>query len=133
MGSMEVLVGLALWSVAMTFVLVGARVSSGKELNSFKADGNDLGAFGLRVTRAHANCLENLALPAAIILIAMVQGQTAIITDGLALVFLVSRIGQSLVHMLFIQSVPMVIVRATLFTVQHVIIIIWGLKLLGIT
>jgi uncharacterized MAPEG superfamily protein len=133
MGSMEVLVGLALWSVAMTFVLVGARVSTGKELNSFKADGNDLGAFGLRVTRAHANCLENLALPAAIILIAMVQGQTAIITDGLALVFLVSRIGQSLVHMLFIQSVPMVIVRATLFTVQHVIIIIWGLKLLGIT
>ena len=133
MGSMEVLVGLALWSVAMTFVLVGARVSSGKELNSFKADGNDLGAFGLRVTRAHANCLENLALPAAIILIAMVQGQTAIITDGLALVFLVSRIGQSLVHMLFTQSVPIVVVRATLFVVQHVIIIIWGLKLLGIT
>ena len=132
MGSMEVLVGLALWSVAMTFVLVGARVSSGKELNSFKADGNDLGAFGLRVTRAHANCLENLALPAAIILIAMVQGQTAI-TDGLALVFLASRIGQSLVHMLFIQSVPIVVVRATLFVVQHVIIIIWGLKLLGIT
>ena len=99
-----------------------------KILNSFKADGNDLGAFGLRVTRAHANCLENLALPAAIILIAMVQGQTAI-TDGLALVFLASRIGQSLVHMLFIQSVPIVLVRATLFTVQHVIIIIWGLKL----
>jgi uncharacterized MAPEG superfamily protein len=134
MGSMEVLVGLALWSVAMTFVLVGARVSSGKELNSFKADGNDLGAFGLRVTRAHANCLENLALPAAIILLAMVQaqGQPAI-TDALALVFLASRIGQSLVHMLFIQSVPIVVVRATLFVVQHVIIIIWGLKLLGIT
>ena len=134
MGSMEVLVGLALWSVAMTFVLVGARVSSGKELNSFKADGNDLGAFGLRVTRAHANCLENLALPAAIILLAMVQaqGQPAI-TDGLALVFLASRIGQSLVHMLFTQSVPIVVVRATLFVVQHVIIIIWGLKLLGIT
>jgi uncharacterized MAPEG superfamily protein len=134
MGSMEVLVGLALWSVAMTFVLVGARVSSGKELNSFKADGNDLGAFGLRVTRAHANCLENLALPAAIILLAMVQaqGQPAI-TDALALVFLASRIGQSLVHMLFTQSVPIVVVRATLFVVQHVIIIIWGLKLLGIT
>ena len=31
MGSMEVLVGLALWSVAMTFVLVGARVSSGQD------------------------------------------------------------------------------------------------------
>jgi len=134
MGSMEVLVGLALWSVAMTFVLVGARVSSGKELNSFKADGNDLGAFGLRVTRAHANCLENLALPAAIILLAMVgaQGEAAI-TDALALVFLASRIGQSLVHMLFTQSVPIVVVRATLFVVQHVIIIIWGLKLLGIT
>ena len=132
MGSMEVLVGLALWSVAMTFILVGARVSSGQDINSFKADGNDLGGFGLRVTRAHANCLENLALPAAIILIAMVQGQTAI-TDGLALVFLASRIGQSLVHMLFVQSVPIVLVRATLFVVQHVIIIIWGLKLLGIT
>ncbi|MDC3203022.1 MAPEG family protein [Gammaproteobacteria bacterium] len=133
MSSMEVLVGLVLWSVALTFVLVGVRMSAGKELNSYKPDGNDLSNFGLRVTRAHANCLENLALPAAIILIAMVQGQTVIITDGLALVFLVSRIGQSLVHMLFIQSVPMVIVRATLFTVQHVIIIIWGLKLLGIT
>jgi uncharacterized MAPEG superfamily protein len=113
-------------------VLVAVRMSAGKEVNSFKPDGNDLSDFGLRVTRAHANCLENLALPAAIILVAMVQGQTAI-TDGLALVFLVSRIGQSLVHILFSMTVPMVLVRATLFTIQHVITLIWGLKLLGIT
>jgi uncharacterized MAPEG superfamily protein len=131
MSSVDVLVYLVLWAVALTFVLVAVRMSAGKEVNSFKPDGNDLSDFGLRVTRAHANCLENLALPAAIILVAMVQGQTAI-TDGLALVFLVSRIGQSLVHILFSTTVPMVLVRATLFTIQHVITIIWGLKLLGI-
>jgi uncharacterized MAPEG superfamily protein len=131
MSSVDVLVYLVLWAVALTFVLVAVRMSAGKEVNSFKPDGNDLSDFGLRVTRAHANCLENLALPAAIILVAMVQGQTAI-TDGLALVFLVSRIGQSLVHILFSTTVPMVLVRATLFTIQHVITLIWGLKLLGI-
>jgi uncharacterized MAPEG superfamily protein len=133
MTSMEVLVGLVLWAVAMTFVLVAVRLSSGKEINGFKPDGNDLSAFGQRVTRAHANCLENLAIPAAIILIAMVQGQTAIVTDGLALAFLASRVGQSLVHVFFNVTVPTVAIRATLFAIQHVIAIIWALKLLDIT
>lgn len=127
------LVGLVLWSVVLTFVLLGVRgralMAGQKALNNFQADGRDLDALGLRVTRAHANSLENLAPAAALMLLAIATDRAGV-TDGLAMVVLGARVLQSVVHMLSTAQ-PMVLARATFFTVQVVIWIIWGVKLLG--
>jgi uncharacterized MAPEG superfamily protein len=128
------LIGLVLWSVVLTFVLLFTRMAAvgrgERELNTFQADGRDLGAAGLRVTRAHANSLEYLAGSAALMLLAIATGQTAI-TDGLAMVVLGCRVGQSVVHIISTAK-PMVLLRATLFTVQIVIWIIWSVRLLQV-
>lgn len=127
------LIGLVMWSVVLTFVLLFVRVGAvsrgQKELNAFQADGQDLDALGLRVTRAHANSLEYLAAPASLMLLAIATGNTAV-TDGLAMVVLGSRVGQSVVHMIS-TSKAAVGLRATLFTVQVVTWIYWGMKLGG--
>ncbi len=125
------LLGLAAWSVFTTIMLLVPRIratmAEGKALNSFDPAGNDLGDFGRRVTRAHANCYENLAVAAAVLLYAIATDQTAI-TNGLAMTFLGARVLQSVIHM-FSTSVPAVLVRATLFFVQVFILIIWIYRL----
>ena len=126
------LIGLVLWSVFLTLVLLTVRIAAvargEKALNGFQADGRDMSAMGLRVTRAQANSLEYLAGSAALMLVAIATGNTAI-TDGLAMVVLGCRIGQSVIHMISTAQ-PMVMLRATLFTVQIVIWVIWASKLL---
>ncbi len=120
-----------LWSfqlMALTFALVFTRVSAimrgEKELNAFQSDGRDLNAFGLRMTRSHANALENLALAVGLMLLAIATGHTDI-TDKLAMVVLYARIAQSVVHIAS-TSAPMVMARATLFSVQMLIFAYWG-------
>lgn len=121
------LLGFVVWSIVMTFILLGVRFGAmrqGKPLNSFSAEGTDVGALGLRVTRAHANSLENLAIIASLLLYAIATDQTAV-TDGLAAIVLGARVVQSVVHMVS-TSVPAVLVRATAFAVQMVIALIWA-------
>ncbi len=122
------LIGMVMWSVALTFALVFTRAAAilkgDKELNAFQADGRDLNAFGLRMTRSHANALENLALAVGLMLVAIATGHTDI-TDKLAMIVLYARIAQSVVHILS-TATPMVMVRATLFSVQMLIFAYWG-------
>ena len=120
------LLGLVAWTAIMTFVLVIARMragASGKALNSFSPAGTDLDALGQRVTRAHANCQENLAVLVAPMLYAVATGH-ADITNGLAMFVLYARVVQSLVHMAS-GAVPAVLVRATAFGAQMTITLIF--------
>jgi hypothetical protein len=61
-------------------------------------------------------------------LAAVVAGQTAV-TDPLAIPLLGLRIAQSVVH-LASTSVPFVMIRATLFTGQVLIVLWWSYQLL---
>lgn len=101
--------------------------SSGKALNTFAPDGTDVGGFGQRLTRAHLNCVEFLPALGAVILAAAVAGRSAV-TDPLAMPLLYARLAQSAVH-LASTSVPMVLLRATLFVVQVAIVASWILQL----
>ncbi|MGR9089596.1 MAG: MAPEG family protein [Gammaproteobacteria bacterium] len=124
------LFGLIGWTIALTFLLIGVRLKpilGGTVL--FAQDGNDLPGFAQRVTRAHGNSLEWLTIPAVLIVYGVATGQSAV-TDGLAMIVLGARLGQSIVHMISV-SFPAVLVRATLFTVQVVIWIIWTLGFYG--
>jgi len=125
------LIGLVMWSVVLTFFLLFVRVSAvmrgEKALNGFQADGQDMPGIGLRATRALGNSLENLGAAAALMLLAVATGHTAI-TDGLAMWLLGCRVAQSTIHIASTAS-PMVMARATFFSVQIVIWIYWGVKL----
>ncbi|MEC9248149.1 MAG: MAPEG family protein [Pseudomonadota bacterium] len=122
------LIGLVLWTVILSVIMIGKRFTlifgGDKELNTFSPEGKDIGEFGQRVTRAHANSLEVLPLAAAIMLLAIATENTAI-TDSLACIYLYCRIAQSVVHMISTSKL-MVLIRATFFTVQIVFLVIWS-------
>jgi hypothetical protein len=125
------LLGFAAWTVLMVVLLgvtrTGLVFAGKKKSNEFKATGEDLGSFGYRATRVHANCYENLPVAGAVLLYAIATNQTAI-TDPLALIFLGLRLAQSSVHLLSTAQ-PMVFIRFALYTVQNAILVFWILSL----
>ena len=129
------LLGLFAWSLLLVFLLVNQRgllVLTGRmKVNAFAADGsNTPSIFGQRLVRAHANCLENLPLQAALLLYAMAAGQTAI-TDPLAGLLLGARMFQTCVHLIS-TSALFVWLRFAGFFVQLAILAWWLVKLAGI-
>jgi uncharacterized MAPEG superfamily protein len=128
------LLGYAAWTLALLLLMEGWRtvlVLAGKKAaNTFAPSGEDLGGFPQRLTRAHANCYENLPLAGAVLLYALVAGATAV-TDGLALALLGARVAQSLVHL--VSTGPTAVtIRFLLFTVQNLILAYWLLRLFGL-
>ena len=129
MDTIQVIVYLVLWAIALSFLLVAVRITEKGVRYSFRNDGSDLSDFGLRATRALGNTLENLAPALGIMLLAVFLGKTEV-TNGLAAIFLYCRIGQSVVHLISTSFYP-VLLRATLYSVQLILIVYWGLKLIG--
>ncbi len=128
------LLGLVAWSLLLVFLLVNLRgikvLGGSKAVNAFNADGSDVPGFGQRLTRAHANCLENLPGQATVLLFAMFAGQTAL-TDPLALCLLAARIVQSLIHLL--STAPLFVwLRFVSYLAQLVILAWWLLQLSGL-
>ena len=119
------------WTIILVFLLAVYRVSlvqTGKRASpNFSPIGEDVEGFGRRLTRAHANCYENLPLAGAVLLYAIATNQTAV-TDGLAMAFLGARILQSAVHMIS-TSRMFVTLRFALYVVQICILLFWLLKL----
>lgn len=129
-----VLLGYVAWTILLVMSLGTYRtvlaMTEGRAANSFSASGADVGALGQRLTRAHANCYENLPVGAAVLLYAIAAGQTGV-TDGLAYVFLGARIAQSIVHIISTGNL-FVLIRFAFFLVQLVILVIWLLQLSGV-
>ena len=121
------------WTILLTVILLISRfVATGKDkhpLNTFAQDGSDIFPLGNRITRAHGNSLEWMVIPASLLVFAAGTGQTAI-TDGLAMICLYCRVAQSVAHIIS-TSVPVVLVRATFFTVQVVIWAMWAWQFYG--
>ena len=111
--------------VLRTSLVVGGK----RAANSFAPSGDDMAAFGKRLTRAHANCYENLPAAGAVLLYAIATNQTAL-TDGLAYVFIGARISQSLAHLISTERL-WVSIRFAFFIVQVAILVFWLLKLFG--
>ncbi|MGH0034140.1 MAG: MAPEG family protein [Myxococcota bacterium] len=126
------LVCFAAWTLLLVFTLAGLRAltaqRTGKELNSFLPDGSDMEGLGQRWTRAHLNCVEFLPVYGAVTLAAVVSGQAAV-TDGLAMLAFGLRVAQSVVHLIS-TAVPFVLIRATLFVGQVLIVLNWARLLL---
>ncbi|WP_323774695.1 MAPEG family protein [Alcanivorax sp.] len=72
--------------------------------------------FLVRAKAAHLNCLENLPLFAALVLIGAATDQSVTV-NAVAGIIVAARIGQSLVHLIG-TSFPLVFIRASLFLIQ---------------
>lgn len=113
------LIGYVGWTWALLVFLLLYRTAStlgGRAANSFAPDGSGVPAWVSRLTRAHANCYENLPIFAALVLLALVTGNAAV-TDGLALWVLAARVMQSTVHLASIANLA-AMVRFSFIAVQ---------------
>ena len=72
----------------------------------------------VRGMRAHANCLENLPVYAAIVVVATAAGTDGRLFDVLALSVVFARIPHTLVHVLLQQTNLVVVFRSLFFNVQ---------------
>ncbi|MHA1544430.1 MAG: MAPEG family protein [Alphaproteobacteria bacterium] len=77
-----------------------------------------------RALQAHKNCVENLAVYAAIVLVISFVGLTSPVLDNLAIAIIVARVAQSLIHVFINQTRPLIMVRFTFFLVQ-IVAFIW--------
>jgi uncharacterized MAPEG superfamily protein len=129
--SLLALLGFGVWTLTLQTAIAlhrAALVLSGqRRANSFAPWGDDVSPFSARLCRAHANCVENLPVFAALVVSAAVSGASEI-TDPLALWVLASRVAQSLVH-LGSTSVRAVTLRFAFMAAQMCVLGFWAIKL----
>ena len=130
--SILALICFATWTILMAFVMVNHRVfyvlSGRRKINTFTPDGAGVSAFQARACRVHANCYENLPVFASLVLGAAVAGRGAV-TDPWAMIAVYARIIQSTVHLMSTSEIA-VMIRATFWTVQMLIMVFWAWRLL---
>ncbi len=127
------LLGYVAWTLLLVISLgtlrTGAVLAGKKAPNAFSPSGDDMGGFAQRLTRAHANCYENLPIAGAVLLYAIAVNQTWA-TDRLALALLGARIAQSVAHLISTGNM-FVRIRFFFFVVQIAILVYWLLLLFG--
>lgn len=129
--TLQSLLGFVTWTLFLLVLMEVMRarlvVAGHVPANGFNPENSKLSPFMQRLARAHANCLEGLALFGALMLVAVVAGKSAL-TDPLAYVLLGARIVQSSIH-LASTSVAAVNARFAAFAVQMAIAVVWVVSL----
>lgn len=118
-----VLLAFALWTLLVLFFTVGVyrwtRILSRRaQLTEFPADQPHGEDWYRRAMRAHANCVENLPVYGAIVVAIVATGVSSPLLDALAVVLLVARVGQTLVHVALRQTNAVIGVRFSFFAIQ---------------
>lgn len=120
-----VLLGFAGWTLALLVGTVGVyrwrRILFGEaSIREWRADEPQGNERYRRAMRAHMNCVENLPVYAAVVVASLAAGVQSPWLDGLAVVLLVARIGQSTLHVALEPTELVAGTRFTLFAVQVV-------------
>ena len=113
------------WTLLVLLIGIGVRrwllIFAGKaSLTSFPADTPHGSQAYRRAMRAHANCVENLPVFAAIVFVAALAHITPAHMDALAVAVMVARVGQSSVHMALPETNATIAVRFGFFLAQVV-------------
>jgi uncharacterized MAPEG superfamily protein len=122
---MWILLGFATWTLVLLIATVGVyrwvRILFRKApIASFRSDQLEGEDWYRRGMRAHANCVENLPVFGAIVLVISAIGVNGPMVDSLCTTVLIARILQSLVHVSHVQTDAFVAVRFSFFSVQLV-------------
>ncbi|WCM49452.1 MAPEG family protein [Pseudomonas sp. WJP1] len=120
---MWMLLGFATWTLLLLMATVGvyrwARILfSNVPIASFRSDRLEGEDWYRRATRAHANCVENLPVFGAIVVVISALGLDGPAVNYLSILILVARVCQSLVHVCHVQTNSFVAVRFSFFFVQ---------------
>lgn len=131
------LVGFAAWTILLLLATVGvyrwSLILTGRApMQGFRADRIEGADWYQRAMRAHANCVENLPVFGAIVVGLYVGNVSTPLVNALAVVVLVARIMQSLVHVCFIQTNAVAFVRFAFFFLQ-IASFIWLIAILVTT
>jgi uncharacterized membrane protein YecN with MAPEG domain len=113
----------AVWTIVVLLAGVGVHrwsliLSRKAELTDFPAHTPEGPPFYRRAMRAHANCVENLPVYAALALIAAVVDLDTWWLDRSAVAVILGRLGQTLTHMAFTETNITVAIRFAFFFVQ---------------
>jgi uncharacterized MAPEG superfamily protein len=120
------------WTLATLFATVGvyrwSRILTRRaNLSEFRADEQHGSDWYRRAMRAHANCVENLPVYAAIVVAIVASGVRSPTLDTLAITMLAARALQTVTHVAFEQTDPVVAVRFAFFFVQIVCMAAMGM------
>lgn len=124
-----VLLAFALWTLLTLGTTHGpyrwgrilTRRSDFEEFGEYRIEGEK--GWYVRGMRAHANCIENLPVYGAIVVVLTAAGIENDLLDVLAIVVMAARIPQTLVHVLFEQTNVVVFFRSIFFNTQWVCMI----------
>jgi uncharacterized MAPEG superfamily protein len=119
------LLGFAAWTLVVLAATVGVHrwrliLTKRARINAFPADAATGPDWYQRATRAHMNCVENLPVYGAIVLVATLVGRHGRLFDALSVTVLCARVCQTLIHVAFVQTECAVSYRFSFFTVQLV-------------
>jgi uncharacterized MAPEG superfamily protein len=117
------LLGFATWTLLLLAATVGVHrwrliLTKRAPINGFPPDAPVGPGWYQRATRAHLNCIENLPVYGAIVLVGTLTGCQSPELDALSVAVLGARICQTMVHVSFVQTERAVTYRFSLFTVQ---------------
>ena len=120
-----VLLGFATWTLLILFATVGvyrwSRILTGRTaIAAWRADEMQGTEWYRRAIRAHMNCVENLPIYTAIVVALLAARVTSPLLDGLAIVILLARICQSLIHLLMEQTNTVASIRFAFYFAQAV-------------
>jgi uncharacterized MAPEG superfamily protein len=122
---MWMLLGFATWTLFLLMATVGVYRWSNILFRSvpiaaFRYDQVEGADWYKRGTRAHANCIENLPVFAAIVMALSATGLGGSAVNALTILILIARVIQSSVHVSHVQTNAFVSVRFSFYTVQLV-------------
>jgi uncharacterized MAPEG superfamily protein len=129
------LLGFALWTLAVLAFTVGvhrwSRILTGRSaIDQFPADAPAGPGWYKRATRAHLNCIENLPVLGAIVLVADAARVSGAWLDGLGVAILAARVVQTTTHVAFVETARTVSIRFSFYSVQLVAMIAMAVTVL---
>jgi len=124
-----VLLAFAVWTMLVLMLTVGiyrwSLVFAGRaQVKEFRADQVEGSDRYRRSMRAHLNCVENLPVYGAIVLVIVVSGAQSAMLDILALTLMGARVVQTVIHVSREQTNLLAILRFSFFFVQ-LICMLW--------
>ncbi len=127
------LLAFAAWTLSLVVFGIGAiRVGkvlfANERVNAFPADKAHGGPAYRRLLRAHLNCVENLPVFGAVVVIAELIAVHGTLMDRLAVIYVAARLCQTIAHISSGRSL-VINVRFSFFLVQ-LTCVIWMMGLL---
>jgi uncharacterized MAPEG superfamily protein len=127
-----VLLGFATWTLLVLCGTVGVyrwtRILTGRSsIAEWRSDLSQGSDWYQRATRAHMNCIENLPIYTALVVASIAANVRSSSLDAFAVVMLIARVGQTLVHIAMPPTNFYASLRFAFFFLQVICMVAMGI------